>query len=107
MDLEIHSATRMERPELYPERSRITKTLLIMKLTAIVLLATCLQVSAKGYAQKISLSEKNAPLEKVLLQIKKQSGYQLWYEDKLLQNARPVNISVKDVLLEDALKQIF
>jgi TonB-linked SusC/RagA family outer membrane protein len=107
MDLEIHSATRMERPERIPERGRITKTLLIMKLTAIVLLATCLQVSAKGYAQKISLSEKNAPLEKVLLQIKKQSGYQLWYEDKLLQSARPVSISVKDVPLEDALKQIF
>src|SRR5688572_25667304 len=111
MDLEIHSATRMERPERYPERhperSRRTKTLLLMKLTAFVLLATCLQVSAKGYAQKISLSEKNAPLEKVLLQIKKQSGYQLWYEDRLLQNARPVNISVKDVPLEDALKQVF
>jgi iron complex outermembrane receptor protein len=117
MDLEIHSAMRMDRPERNPERivhrslgkggSRITKTLLIMKLTAIVLLATCLQVSAKGFAQKISLSEKNAPLEKVLLQIKKQSGYQLWYEDKLLQNARPVSISVKDVLLEEALKQVF
>jgi TonB-linked SusC/RagA family outer membrane protein len=107
MDLEIHSAARMERPGRIPERGRITKTLLIMKLTAIVLLATCLQVSAKGYAQKISLSEKNAPLEKVLLQIKKQSGYQLWYEDKLLQNARPVSISVKDMPLEDALKQIF
>ena len=39
MDLEIHSATRMERPERIPERGRITKTLLIMKLTAIVLLA--------------------------------------------------------------------
>ncbi|THU39643.1 TonB-dependent receptor [Niastella caeni] len=103
MDVEIHSAMRMEKPE----RCRRTKTRLIMKLTAVLLLATCLQVSAKGHAQRISLSEKNASLEKVLNQIKKQSGYQLWYEDRLLQKARPVNISVKDVLLEEALKQVF
>ncbi len=110
MDLENHSPLCRIAHALmpgYPERSRITKTLLIMKLIAILLLATCLQVSATGYAQKISLSEKNAPLEKVLQQIKKQSGYQFWYEDKLLQTARPVNISVKSAALEDVLKMVF
>src|SRR5689334_23716492 len=104
MDFKIHSLLFRGTPMGYPERSRKTKTLLIMKLTAILLLATCLQVSATGHAQKISLTEKNAPLEKVLQQIKKQSGYQFWYEDKLLQNARPVNISVKNEMLEDVLK---
>ena len=103
MNFEIHSAMLMP----HPWRGRRTKTLLIMKLTAILLLATCLQVSAKGYAQKISLSEKSAPLEKVIQQIKKQSGYQFWYEDKLLQKARPVTISVQNVMLEEALKQVF
>jgi TonB-linked SusC/RagA family outer membrane protein len=110
MNLDIHSPlcrNACAHKLSYPEQGRRTKTLLIMKLTAIILLATCLQVSAKGYAQKISLSEKNASLEKVLLQIKKQSGYQFWYEDDLLQKARPVNISVKNVVLEEALKQVF
>ncbi|WP_432327683.1 hypothetical protein ACRQ5D_31075 [Mucilaginibacter sp. P25] len=46
-----------------------------MKLSIILLLATILQVSAKSYAQKITLSEKNAPLEKVLKEIREQSGY--------------------------------
>ena len=41
------------------------KTLLIMKLTAIILLAFCLQVSARSDAQNVSLSEKNVSLEKV------------------------------------------
>ncbi len=50
----------------------ITKTLLVMKLTAFLLLAACVQVSAKGFGQTISLYEKNAPLEKVIQQIKKQ-----------------------------------
>ncbi|AEV99800.1 SusC/RagA family TonB-linked outer membrane protein [Niastella koreensis] len=103
MDLEIHSVIRMESPG----RSRTTKTLQIMKLTAILLLATCLQVCANGYAQKVSLSEKNAPLEKVIQQIKKQTGYQFWYEDKLLQKARPVSISVQNEPLDVALKKVF
>jgi TonB-linked SusC/RagA family outer membrane protein len=103
MDLEIHSVIRMESPG----RSRITKTLQIMKLTAILLLATCLQVCANGYAQKVSLSEKNAPLEKVIQQIKKQTGYQFWYEDKLLQKAQPVSISVQNEPLDVALKKVF
>ncbi|OQP60561.1 SusC/RagA family TonB-linked outer membrane protein [Niastella vici] len=110
MNLKIHSPLFRKAHACKPGSSgwsRRTKTLLIMKLTAIIVLATCLQVSATGYAQKISLSEKNAPLEKVLQQIKKQSGYQIWYEDKLLQRSLPVNISVKNVLLEDALKQVF
>jgi TonB-linked SusC/RagA family outer membrane protein len=84
-----------------------TKTLLVMKLTTILLLVTCLQVSAKGYAQRISISEKNAPLEKVIQQIKKQTGYQFWYEDKLLQKARPVSVTVQSASLEDVLKLVF
>ena len=70
MDFNIHSPLYRYAHMRYAERSRRSKTLLIMKLTAILLLATCLQVSATGYSQKISISEKNAPLEKVMLQIK-------------------------------------
>ena len=85
----------------------ITKTLLVMKLTAFLLLAACLQVSAKGWGQTISLYEKNAPLKRVIQQIKKQSGYQFWYEDKLLLQSKPVNIHIEHVPLEEALKMVF
>ena len=37
----------------------------IMKLTALILLVACMQVSANGYSQKVTLSAKNAPLIKV------------------------------------------
>lgn len=102
-----HPAMHRDLCVQHPGRSRRTKTLLIMKLTAFLLVVTCLQVNAKGYAQKISLAEKNAPLEKVIQQIKKQSGYQFWYEDKLLQKAKPVSITVQNVSLEEALKRVF
>lgn len=77
-----------------------------MKLTAILLFLFCLQVSANSFGQ-ISLNEKNAPLEKVLKQIKKQSGLALVYEDQLLQKAKPVDIVVSNATVDNALALIF
>ena len=80
-----------------------SKTLLIMKLTAF-LLATCLQLSANGFSQKITISEKNAPLEKVFKEIEKQSEYLFWYEADLLGSDMKVTISVRNAHLEKVLQ---
>ena len=46
----------------------ITQIARVMKLTALLLLIGCLTASAKGLSQ-VTLTEKNAPLEKVFKQI--------------------------------------
>lgn len=71
------------------------------------MLVTCLQVSAGGLSQKISLSVKNAPLEKVLSQIEKQSGYSFWYKTELLKNADKITIELKNASIEEALQKCF
>ncbi len=48
-------------PPFFNKRS-LTKTLRIMRLTAFFLLAACLQVSARGLAQTVTLSVKGVPL---------------------------------------------
>jgi TonB-linked SusC/RagA family outer membrane protein len=78
-----------------------TKILLIMKLTMILLTVACLQAGAAGYAQRISLSEHNAPLEKIFRQIKKQTGYNFFFEKILVQDK--VNIQVSNATIEEAL----
>lgn len=85
----------------------LTKTSRIMKITAILMLAFTLHVSAKGFSQSISLKEKDASLEKVFREIKKQSGYLFWYEDKLLQQTRRVDIEISDASLEEVLGLCF
>ena len=85
----------------------LTKTLLIMKLTAILLFIACLQASAKTDAQTVTLSGKNVPLEKVFREIKKQSGYDFWYENKLLRKARNVDLKLHNVEIEQALELCF
>lgn len=81
--------------------------MLVMRLTAFILLAGCLQVSAATSAQRITLSEQNQPLEKVLTAIEHQSGFQFWYDQQLLQHAKRVTLSVTDVNLEEALSRLF
>lgn len=83
-----------------------TKQLLrIMKLTAILLIAACLQVSAKGYSQ-VTLSENNVSLQKVFKEIKKQTGYNFLGQEELLKNAGTVTVSLRNVSLQQAVEAI-
>lgn len=75
-----------------------------MKLTVLFVVVAFFQVSANSYAQKITLSEKNIPLESVLSKIERQSGYIFWYESKLLDNAAKISVDLKNATLEEALK---
>jgi len=85
----------------------IYKILLIMRLTIVLLIATIMQVSAGSFAQKISLNEKNAPLEKIFDKIRLQSGYDFLFNRELLKTAKPVDINITNADIEDALKLCF
>lgn len=88
-------------------RASITKLLLIMKLTAILVLALCFQVRATGYSQTVTLSLENTPLQKVFAEITRQTGYQFIYTDSVLKAAPPVNVVVVEVDLKLALEACF
>ncbi|GEO03340.1 SusC/RagA family TonB-linked outer membrane protein [Adhaeribacter aerolatus] len=66
-----------------------------------------MQVQAKAFSQKISISEQNAPLEKVFKEIRRQSGYLFLYNTELLRKAKPVTVSVKEASLERVLDACF
>lgn len=92
----------------YEKNRGLIKLFLVMKLTVfIVIVIGCIQVNASGYAQKITLSVKNAPLERVFQEVKKQSGYLFWYENALLLNTRKVNLDLNEVSLTQALDECF
>ena len=84
-----------------------SEILLKMKLTIILLIAAFFQVQAKGYSQQITLSQKNAQLEDVFKQIMKQTDYHFLYLSQALQDAKPVDIELKDASLTEALEQCF
>ncbi len=92
---------------LFKPHCYITKFLLVMRLTITMLTIAILQVSAATYGQKITLSEKNAQLEKVLKKIRAQSGFSFLYEDTDLANSKAVNVNFSNVSIDDALEKLF
>ncbi|QIH35958.1 SusC/RagA family TonB-linked outer membrane protein [Sphingobacterium sp. DR205] len=78
-----------------------------MRLIAILLLVTFMQVSASTFAQKVTLRENNRSLILVLKQLKAKTGYNLLYTERHLKLARPVSIQVKNAELLQVLEQLF
>jgi TonB-linked SusC/RagA family outer membrane protein len=85
----------------------LSKFLLIMKLTFVLLTLALVQVQAATYAQKISISVKNASLENVLTQLRQQSGYNFLYNAQILKESKPVSLSVTDLPFKDVLNKCF
>lgn len=76
-----------------------------MKLTLFITLVAFMQVSATVNAQKITITENNTSISKILNKIMEQSGYDLFYKKKLLNDTK-ISINLKEVSLETALKAV-
>jgi len=83
----------------------IHKILLIMRLTTVILIATMMQVSASSFGQRITLNTKNATLDKVIKDIRKQSGYDFLYSESLIKSTKRISITVKDASIEEVLEK--
>ena len=83
------------------------KIIMQIKLISFFILLAGIHVFGESYSQKVSLSEKNASLEKVFREIRKQSGVIFWYESSLLKNAGKVDIRVRNASLPDVLSRLF
>ena len=80
------------------------KTILrAMKLTTFLLLSFCLGTSAGGFSQKITLNEKNAPIQKIFREIWRQTGLQFVYTNQILKGSKLVTIRVNDATLDEVL----
>jgi len=82
------------------------KIILVMRLTTVILLCSLLQVSAAGLAQRITLNRKNVPLEGVFKEIRKQAGYDYYYDGKLNREGIRVSVNVKDASVEETLQAV-
>lgn len=86
---------------------RALKTLVrTMKLTSILLLATCLHISAATFSQTVTYSGKQVALSKVFDAIKKQTGYVFFYNRNVLRDCSPVDVLAVNKPLEAVLRDL-
>lgn len=75
-----------------------------MRLTIVMLIVSFVQVNATTLAQRITMHQRNAPLESVLKEIRKQSGYDFFYDGKILPKNKKVTVSLTNSTVSEALE---
>jgi type II secretory pathway component GspD/PulD (secretin) len=85
----------------------LKKIWLVMKLMVFLSLVCTLSLNAKTYSQQINVSFKDAELEKVFREIKKQTGYSFIYTLTMLEKGTKVTFKVKNASLQQALDECF
>jgi outer membrane cobalamin receptor len=78
-----------------------------MRSAWVLIIVLFLLMSYSGHAQTISISGKEMPLLNVFSIIKKQTGTLFFYEETLMNEAKPVTVTLKNVTLETALNEVF
>ncbi|AEV97198.1 SusC/RagA family TonB-linked outer membrane protein [Niastella koreensis] len=96
--------------ESVPTKTKnLRKLLITMKLLFYLLFATMLQVNANSYAQGISLKGRNIPIERIFMEIRKQTGVAVLCESDVLENIKPLTVNFNKTpvpeVLEFCLKQ--
>lgn len=81
----------------------LTKTLLVMKLTILLITVALFQVRASSVAQTVTLSGKDLTLKQVFSAIEKQTGFVLLNKKGTFDDAKPVTLTVYEMPLRDLL----
>lgn len=87
-------------------RGLLTKTLLAMKLTIVLLTAFFIQVQAAGVAQPVTANLNKVPLRNVFKLIEKQTGVTFFYNDEHIRQAGTITIEARQMPLADFLSAI-
>jgi len=86
--------------------SDTNKVSFLRRLIVVFILACCLQLSAKTYAQSVSFSGKNVPLKQVFTEVEKQTGYLFFYDAALIRKEEPVTFTASKMPLKDFLNHL-
>jgi TonB-linked SusC/RagA family outer membrane protein len=93
-------------PVTKTHESATTLFIRTMRLTGVILLAFCLQVSARSNAQqRIAINVKNVSLQKLFAEIEKKTSYTFFYDVTILKETKLVSLQFKDATVEEILKQ--
>lgn len=91
---------------LFIPKNQLFKVLVCMKLTFALILILSLQLSAKVHSQNISISVKNATLNKVLMEIESKSSFRIIYNDDILPTGKGFSVQAVDQPVTDILNSL-
>ena len=82
----------------------LPKIWLIMRLTTFLLIVTMMQVSANGFAQRLSYHQKNVSLKQVFKEIKNQTGFDVIWKSNAVNASRKIDAQFSNSSLENVIQ---
>lgn len=84
----------------------IKKWIMRIQITVLLLLLGLVQLSAKTAAQELTLKQSNVSLERVFLEIRKQTGHNVFFEDQNLNTSQRVNANFNHTPLNEVMTDL-
>lgn len=91
--------------KLHLPSSRLSKLLLIMKLTTFLITVCLLQVSAASFSQRVTITNNMSRIREVFREIKKQTGYDVFYVNNIVPADKIVKGEIKDLELNEVMQR--
>lgn len=79
----------------------------VMKISMLLLCCCLVQVSAKSYAQKLTIHKSGSTVPEVLNEMRRQAGYDFFYDAKIFRGIAKMNVNIQNASLEQALSACF
>lgn len=78
-----------------------------MRLIFLLLTTSIVLLSTFAYGQRVTLKKSNTELVTIFKEIRKQTGYDFLYSDRIMKDAKPVNLTLENASVEEALRKAF
>jgi TonB-linked SusC/RagA family outer membrane protein len=88
-----------------PSGLLLRNILMVMKLIAFLLVTALLHMCTPARSQRVNIAGNNLSLEKVFMEIRKQTGVEFIYESALLKATHAVTLDVKNMRVEEVLQR--
>lgn len=96
---------KKNRNDGFPLPGNLSRILLRMKFTFVLLLLAMIPVFASVNAQTVTLKKQNASLEEIIWELKEKTKFVFLYSDEDIAAVRGISIDVKDLKVDEVLRK--
>lgn len=91
---------------IYEQKKRQSKLLLIMRLSLLLTITGLINLNATGFSQLFTITGSNLTVKEVIETIEKKSDYKFLYQNELIENTNEVSLEVYGQPIEKVLNQL-
>lgn len=76
-----------------------------MKVFTVIMTVLIVQVSARGFSQRVTINQKSASIKQIFKEIKSQTGYDVFYLPEMLPSSKTIKANFNQATLQDVISE--